>query len=134
MELPVSDVIATGGNESVPVVKEKEQEMLWDAVEESRTDLNQDEKQFFYHLLLSYADDMTCSISDLGGTDKLQHHIHTGSATPIRQPVHHVPPPRRNEVRKLLKDMLDKKVIEPSTSAWASLVQKRILCGLLKGE
>ena len=128
VELPVSDVIAASGNESVPVVKKKEQEMLWNVVEESGTDLNQGEKEIFYHLLLSYADIMAYSISDLGRTDKLQHHIPTGSATPIRQPVRRVPPPRRNEVRKLLKDMLDKEVIEPSTSAWASsivLVQKK---------
>ena len=41
------------------------------------------------------------------------------NATPIRQLVRRVPPPRQEEVRELLTQMI---VIEPSTSPWASLV------------
>ena len=74
----------------------------------------------FFRLLLSYADVFAVSTTDLGYTDKLQHSIHTGNAPPTRQPVRRFSPHRRDEVRTLLNEMLEKEVIEPSTSPWAS--------------
>ena len=59
---------------------------------------------------------------------KLHHAIHTGYAPPIRQPVRRIPPFRRQEVQKLLGEMLAKDVIQRSTSPWASpivLVKKK---------
>ena len=46
-------------------------------------------------------------------------HSH-GDAAPVRQPVHQVPPQRKEEVCKLLNEMLERGVVEPSTSPWAS--------------
>ena len=86
------------------------------------------EKEQFYHLLLSYAYVMACSTTDLGRTDKLRHSINTGVAAPIRQPVRRISPHRREEVCKLLTDMRERGVIEPSTSPWASpivIIQKK---------
>lgn len=106
----------------------KKQEMLWSLVENAGADLSIGEKEMFYHLLLSYADVMASSTTDLERTDKLQHCIHTGDAPPIRQPVRHIPPHRRKEVRMLFREMLEKEVVEPSTSPWASpivLVRKK---------
>ena len=74
----------------------------------------------FFHLLLTYADVFAVSTTDLGRTDKLQHSIHTGNAPPTRQSVRHISPHRRDEVRTLLNEMLEKEVVEPSTSPWAS--------------
>ena len=54
--------------------------------------------------------------------------IHTGDVAPVRQPVRRVPPQRREDVRKLLNEMLERGVVEPSTSPWASpivLVRKK---------
>ena len=82
----------------------------------------------FGELLESYADVIAWSPSDLGRTDKLQHRIHTGDACPIRQPLCRIPHHCREEVRQLLDDMLEKKIIEPSVSPWASpvvLVKKK---------
>ena len=82
----------------------------------------------FFHLLLSYADVIADSTADLGRTDKLQHSIHTGDAPPVRQPVRHIPPQRQDEVLTLLQEMLERGVVEPSTSPWASpivLVRKK---------
>ena len=56
------------------------------------------------------------STTDLERTDKLQHHIHTGDARPVRQSVRCIAPHRRDEVRQLLDDMLKRKVIELSSS------------------
>ena len=92
------------------------------------TDLSSGEREMFYELLLSYIDVMAWSNADLRRTDKLQHHIHTGDAHPVRQSVRRIPPHRREEVRKLLDDMLEVGVIEPSASPWASpvvLVRKK---------
>ena len=74
----------------------------------------------FFHLLLSYADVFMVSTTDLGRTYKLQHSIHTGNAPPTRQPVRRISPHRRDEVRMLLNEMLEKEVVEPSTSPWDS--------------
>ena len=82
----------------------------------------------FHHLLLSYADIFASFTADLGRMDKLVHHIHTGDAMLVQQPVHRIPPQCRGEVSKLLSEMLERGVIEPSTSPWASpivLVQKK---------
>nr|VZI20025.1 unnamed protein product [Spirometra erinaceieuropaei] len=65
----------------------------------------------------------------LGRTNVLQHTIDTGSARPISQP-----PPRlvpvhfQKQLEQTIKDMLDKHVIRPSPSPWASpivLVKKK---------
>ena len=127
VEMPTLGVESVGGGDPTEVPVEK-QEILWDLVENSGADLSSGEKELFYHLLLSYADVLACSAADLGRTNRLQHHIHTGDATPIRQPVRRVSPHRREEVRQLLNQMLEKDVIEPSASPWASpivLVQKK---------
>ena len=58
----------------------------------------------------------------------LHHNIDTGSASPVRQPVRRLSLPAKEEVKKLLAEMLQKNVISPSTSPWASpivLVQKK---------
>ena len=39
---------------------------------------------------------------------------------PVRQPVRRISPHKREEASRLLKDMLDKKIIQPSSSLWAS--------------
>ncbi|BHF67842.1 hypothetical protein SprV_0301087100 [Sparganum proliferum] len=64
----------------------------------------------------------------LGRTNVLQHTIDTGSARPIRQPPRRVPVHFQKQLEKTIKDMLDKHVIRPSSSPWASpivLVKKK---------
>ena len=109
-------------------VEAEKQEILWDLVQNSGVDLSSGEKELFYELLLSYADVLACSAADLGKMDPLKHHIDTGNAAPIRQPVRRVLPHRHEKVRQLLDQMLQRGVIEPSASPWASpvvLVQKK---------
>ena len=93
-----------------------------DVIAESPTDmeLEPQQKEVFYQLLVSYADVIAESPTDLGQTDCLQHSIDTGDTPPIRQPVRRLPPQRRSEVQQLLQDMLQSGVIEPSRSPWAS--------------
>nr|VZH94052.1 unnamed protein product [Spirometra erinaceieuropaei] len=56
----------------------------------------------------------------LGRTSVWQHTIDTGSARPIRQPPRRVPVHFQKQLEQTNKDMLDKHVIRPSSSPWAS--------------
>ena len=100
----------------------KRGEMLWNLVQECGAGLSPGERDIFYDLLLTYADVMASSTSDLGRTGRLHHHIDTGSSPPIRQPVRRISPHRREEVKELLSQMLVRGVVEPSSSPWASPV------------
>ena len=92
-------------------------------------DLSEDERQKFFTLLRKCADISAGSGGDIGRTSKLTHRIDTGTTPPIRQPVRHISPQRRDEVRQLIWDMLSKGVIERSTSPWSSpivLVREKV--------
>ena len=80
------------------------------------SDLSVGEKEIFYNFLVSYADVMATSTADLGRTTMLRHTIDTGDAAPIRQPVRRISPCRREEVCKLLDEMLKNGVVEQSAS------------------
>lgn len=65
---------------------------------------------------------------DYGRTDAVYHTIPTGGAAPIRQRYRPVPPNLYNELRTLLRDMLEDGVIRESASPWAApvvLVKKK---------
>ena len=83
-------------------------------------DLSQSEREKFLALLSNYVDILATNSNDLGQTDVLNHRIDTGNAVPIRQSAWRVPLPHRGKVRELLDGMLDKKLISPSHSPWAS--------------
>ena len=58
----------------------------------------------------------------LGKTHVVEHSINTGDAQPIKQPPRRLPLASRDHVNKLVQEMLDEGVIEPSKSPWASPV------------
>ena len=65
---------------------------------------------------------------DVGQTNVTQHSIDTGNHPPIKQQPRRQSAWARNETTKLINEMLDKQVIEPSNSPWASpivLVKKK---------
>lgn len=79
-------------------------------------------------LLEEYADLFAVSNSDLGRTDLVRYIIATGDAHPIKQPPRCVPAHMQEEVDNMLEEMIEKNVIEPSTSPWSSgivLVKQR---------
>ncbi len=100
--------------------------MLWDLVNEG-SQLKDEEKEELYQVLLEYEDAFASNSEDFGCTEETTHMTDTGDAHPIKQSIP-PPPHRREEARRLLKDMLAKDVISPSKSPWASpivLVKKK---------
>ena len=73
-----------------------------------------------FALLQEYADVFSFASSDLGRTSVLQHRIDTGNAAPVHLPPRRVPQARREEVRRLLQEMLHSGVVEPSEGPWSS--------------
>ena len=123
VEVPVRAI--EGG--TAQIISEEKLCMLRQLVEESGTELDSGEKEIFYDLLLSHADVLASVTVHLGRTNKLRNHIDRGSSPPIRQPVRQVSPHRREEVKQLLRQIMDQGVIKPSSSPWKSpmvVVQK----------
>ena len=56
----------------------------------------------------------------MGKTNVVKHTINTGDARPIRQQPRRLPFHQREEVQRLLRDMLKQGVIEPASSPWSS--------------
>ena len=82
--------------------------------------LNPDERSQLARLLTDFAGVVAASSDDLGHTSLVTHPINTGFSQPIRQPTRRLPLHKRAEADTLLKDMLKKGVIEPSSSPWMS--------------
>ena len=126
-----SIVVASIDNNNPPSqgdVSILKQQRLWQAVESAAEKLTQTEQEQLYAVLLDYADVFADDAGDLGKTDKLQHTINTRCALPVRQAARRLPAAQRVEVRKLLKEMEEKRIIWPSKSPWASpvvLVKKK---------
>ena len=72
-----------------------------------------------FSLLMEYSDIFASDTKDFGQTNKVCHKIFTGDAAPIRQQIRMIPPSRREETKKLVQEMLDQQVIQPSSSPWA---------------
>ena len=96
--------------------------------ENSCSKLTEDQSIILGNLLIEYQNVFAKDDTDLGCFAGVEHHIDTGDAKPIKQPVCHVPLAFIGEEEKHLKKMLDYEVIQPSTSEWSSpsvLIWKR---------
>jgi hypothetical protein len=96
--------------------------------ERSINHLNKDQKDKLAATLCSYKDVFAESEFDLGNFTEFEHGIDTGNAKPVKQRMRRTPACFVNEEEAHLKKMLDAKVIQESTSEWASapvLIRKR---------
>eukprot|EP00731_Ephydatia_muelleri_P014191 Em0007g1501a len=98
----------------------KDRDMLWDMVCKVGNHVSSAEKEKLYYVLLEYSDVFSFSNDGLGRTSLSKHRINTGDSLPIHIPPRRIPHARREEVRKLLQDMLAKGAIQPSDSPWSS--------------
>ena len=125
-DIIVSEVKPT--REPTGEVSEKKLELLRATVASTSGSLTTQQQDKLLQLLLCYEDVFAVNDSNLGCTSRLQHHIDTGSAVPVRQPARRIPPYQREEVKSLLDDMEKRGIIQPSKSPWASpvvLVRKK---------
>ena len=116
------DVALVSEGEGTEEPSEEQRHKLWEMVERSEQSLTQVEKERLFALLLEYHDIFAMGSYDLGRTGRVKHKINTGMASPIRQAVRRIPQFQRQEARELLDGMLDRGVIQPSDSPWASPV------------
>ncbi|BHF70566.1 hypothetical protein SprV_0301361800 [Sparganum proliferum] len=71
-------------------------------------------------LLNSFPDLLAWSTDTIGRTHLIQRMIDTRDAKPVWQPPRRIPVRYREEVNKLLDELLQAKIIQPSSSPWAS--------------
>ena len=109
-------------NFAAPVQSDhKLDECLWHNVDEIGTELNEEPKKGTFVLSKQYSDVFAQSSSDFGRISNLEHEIHTGNSTAVKQAICRLSPHQRHEVQKLLHIMLNEGVDQPSESPWASL-------------
>ena len=77
------------------------------------------EKKQLFVLVEEYADVISLSNNKLNCTAVLKHHINTSDSKPVHLLPHHIPQACRNEVRKLIHDMLEQGAIQYSDSPWS---------------
>lgn len=93
---------------------------LLELLQRSSIHLDEEQKDALFQLIMEYIDVFSSSPDDLGCTNIIKHKIDTGNERPVRQPLRRQPLAKRNTEREEVQKMLEKEVIEPSTSAWAS--------------
>ena len=109
-------------------VPHDDQKALWEMVSKIGDHLSVRDKEMLFSVLLDYADVFSLHPGNIGRTGEIKHHLDTGDTQPIHQLPRRVPQARRLEVRKMLDEMLEKDVIQPSHSPWSSpiiLVRKK---------
>ena len=82
--------------------------------------LTQTQKEQLAQFLLKSDDVFSLDDSDLGCTSLVCHSVDKGDHPPIKQPPRRIPFAQREIVSKMIEDMQQKGVVQPSTSAWAS--------------
>ena len=125
---PIISVLRNNGPHLSCDTGEQLPEHVQKLYERSSIDLNAEQKQDLCALLKEFADIFSQSSGDLGQTDIITHSIHTGDATPVRQPPRRLPLIQREAAQKAIQDMQQQGIIEPSKSPWASpivLVKKK---------
>ncbi|CAC5412259.1 unnamed protein product [Mytilus coruscus] len=101
---------------------------LTDLYNETVQDLTKVEATKVRELLQKFSHIFAKHDADFGRTDIVKHSIDVQNAKPTREPPRRVPYNLQGEYHQAINDMIDKNVIEPSTSPWASgvvLVQKK---------
>ena len=71
-------------------------------------------------LIAEYRDIFALKPEELGRTGLVQHRIDTGDHPPVRQRPYHVSDTQHGIIEEHMDDMLNKGIIQPSTSPWAS--------------
>ena len=95
-------------------------EYLNDLFTRSSVHFDENEQNQLKSLLIKYQSVFAKSSDDLGFSDRVEHHIDTMGAEPIKEHVRRLPLAKREIEREEVRKMLQKGVIEPSISPWSS--------------
>ncbi|CAG2231004.1 unnamed protein product [Mytilus edulis] len=101
---------------------------LQNLLEKSSKHLNSDQERQLRELILRYKESFAETDKDLGRTTLVKHKINTGDAPAFKEPPRRTPVHLQCELDKNIDEMLEKDVVEPSNSPWASgvvLVKKK---------
>jgi hypothetical protein len=101
-------------------IKTEMPEHLKDLYKRSTEDLEEADTHKVKNLLLKYQDTFAKSNYDLGRTGLIKHEVDTGDAKPINHQPRRLSPVKQAEADRQIKDMLERDIIEPSTSPWSS--------------
>ena len=93
---------------------------LEDMVNKASPEMTASEKEQWKDLVWRFRGIFATSKADLGKTRLVRHKINTGNAVPIRIPARRLPLGKRKTEHEEVKSMLERGVIQPSTSPWAS--------------
>ena len=91
-------------------------------LEASAEHLSEEERFHFADLLKKYQDIFAVSKKDHGRTNLVKYRINTGTALPVRKPPRRLPLGKRQTEKEEINNMLERGVIQASTSPWASPV------------
>ena len=100
----------------------KRAEKLLDQLQLQLDHLGEEDRAKLVSVLRGYTDVFALTSSELGTTSITEHSIDTGDHPPICQPLRRMPFSLRPQVDKMLQEMLNQGVIQPSSSPWASAV------------
>ena len=103
-------------------------EHLQDVLDRGSVHLSTSQKEQLKQKLIEFSDVISSKDDMLGRTNITKYKINTGTEVPIRQKVRRVPMHMQDQVDKAMQDMIEKDVIEPSSSPWQSnvvLVKKK---------
>ena len=95
---------------------------LVELYENSKHELDEEQRQQFRQLLVQFQHVFAKSSSDLGLTDLVRHRIDVGDSRPVKQPPRRFPFAKRKMEEDEIARMLELGVIMPSASPWASPV------------
>ena len=96
--------------------------LLWEELKLNELNLNEGEKKAVHEIIKKHKKAFSLSKTDLGRTVVIKHSIDTGDAMPVRQQPRRMSTKQKQEVGKLVDDMLDDGVISTSKSPWSSPV------------
>ena len=108
------------GCESLHKSEAKRMTALHEVWQRSAGDLDAEQQERLWQLLIEFRDCFSCDEEELGQTSLVEHTIDTGDAVPIRQCPHRLPLGQQQE--QALEKMQRAGIIEPSESPWASPV------------
>ena len=104
------------------------QQSLQALIQMSGDGLTECEAEAIYAQILQYHDVFSLQDDEYGKVDIVKHHIDTDNHHPINQALRRIPYAHRAEMLKLVQNVLQSNIIQPSVSPWSSpvvLVKKK---------